>query len=119
MEAVDPESVREKLERLDTDWNYERQKHMLPDRYRKRYVPQRAMSVFFIVTGAVLSAVSVPFFAVALIGGGLQLVHWISIGMSAYMIWFGIHARRKAIDYQQAFADYLRRRAELLEGEPR
>jgi hypothetical protein len=116
MEAIDPESVREKLERLDTDWRYERLRHMLPDRHRKRYVPQLGMSVFFIVTGAVLSAVSIPFYAAALIGGGLQLVHWVSIGIGAYMIWFGIYSRRKAIDYQQAFADYLRRREALLQG---
>jgi hypothetical protein len=115
MEAVDPESVRKQIDRLDTDWRYEQLKHMLPDRYRRRYVPERGMSVFFIRVGAIFSAVSIPLFAVALIGGGLEFVHWLSVGMGAYLIWFGVYARRKAIDYQHAFADYLRRRAELLE----
>jgi uncharacterized membrane protein YdbT with pleckstrin-like domain len=114
-EAVDREWILNQLARLDTDWHYERQKHMLPDRYRRRYVPQLGMSKFFIVSGAIVSAISIPFFAFALFAGSLKLVHWMLAGISAYMIWFGLYSRRKAIDYQEAFADYLRRREELLE----
>jgi hypothetical protein len=114
-ETLDRESVREQLDRLDTDWRYERLKHMLSDRYHKPYVPQRGMSAFFSILGLALSAVSLPLFVFAVVGGNAKLVHWVFAGMSLYLIAFGRYSRRKAIDYEQAVGEYLRKRAELLE----
>jgi hypothetical protein len=114
-ETLDRESLREQLARLDTDWRYERLKHMLSDRYHQPYVPRRAMSVFFSILGLALSAVSLPLFVFAVVGGDAKLVHWMFAGMSLYMIAFGQYSRCKAIDYEQAFGEYLRKRAELLE----
>ena len=108
--TLDRDSFREQLDRLDTDWRYERLKHMLSDRHRKRYVPQRGMSVFFSIAGLALSAVSLPLFVFAVVGGDAKLVHWMFAGMSLYMIVFGRYSRRKAIDYEQAFGGYLRKR---------
>ncbi len=108
--TLDRESLREQLARLDTDWRYERLKHMLSDRYRKRYVPRRGMSAFFNILGLALSAVSLPLLIITLVGGDAKLVHWLFAGMSLYIIAFGVYSRRKAIDYEQAFGEYLRKR---------
>ena len=115
-ETFDRESLGEQLARLDTDWRYERLKHMLSDRYHKPYVPQRGMSAFFSILGFALSAVSLPLFVFAVVGGDAKLVHWMFAGMSLYMIAFGRYSRRKAIDYEQAFGEYLHSARNCLGG---
>lgn len=103
--------LQNEIERLDREWEFEREKYMITGRYGRRRVPSDG--------GSLLAALLVGGF------GGAWTIFALSMGAPAVFPIFGfvfvvlgvsasLSGLGKAGQYQQAYQQYQQRRAELL-----
>src|SRR4051794_21535805 len=107
------------LERIDREWQIEREKYMVPDRFGRRHVP----TVGGGLTGAVVIGVFGVFWTImafSITSGapdegpfGLVKVFFPLFGVvfTVFGVYMGIQAAGKAEAYNRAFAAYQARRA--------
>jgi hypothetical protein len=107
--------VQSDLERLEHEWETERQQYMLRSKYGQRYVPTRAMSI---VVGVVMASFGTFWTFTSAQGSGSGYISILGIIPILAGIGFGFYSHSKAVEYEQAFGRYQRRRARLLEGPP-
>jgi hypothetical protein len=107
--------VQSDLERLEREWEVEREQYMLRSKYGQRYVPTRAMSI---VVGVVMASFGIFWTTASAQGSGSAYMSILGIIPILAGIGFGIYSHSKAVEYEQAFSRYQRRRSRLLEGPP-
>jgi hypothetical protein len=99
------------IERLDREWQMERERYMVAGRYGQRYLPSRGMSViggimivgFGIVWTGMASSMGAPFFFPMF--GVIFILAGIAVSLYTFL---------KAGAYEEAFRRYQMRRATLL-----
>lgn len=107
------------LERLDREWQIEREKYMVADKYGRRHVP----TVGGGIAGAAFIGVFGVFWTVmafAITGGAPDFGPFViakvffplfGVAFTVFGVYLGIHSARKAEEYNRALAAYQRRRA--------
>lgn len=117
-EQLDDLSLQNELFQLDRAWELERENYMLTDRYGRRHIPDKAS----VATGSLLVVAFGSLWtvtAVTMTGFGQRGAFSLAFplfGVIFVLVGIGssINAFSKAKQYQQALADYQRRRQELL-----
>jgi hypothetical protein len=117
---LDELRLQNEVARLDREWELERPRYLIAGRYGYRYVPNRAMSL---LGGVVIVGVGILWTAMAssMVGGfGGVLFFFPLFGVLFILAGIGasVYSYSRAAQYEQAYANYQRRRAQLLAGRP-
>jgi hypothetical protein len=127
---LDEVKFQNELAQLDREWEIEKEKYMIADRYGRRHIPTAAGSAFggFLVVGfgivwtvvAFIMAVSGSQFLAnhPMAGPAESMIPWVFPCFGVIFVIAGavmsVNAHAKAQQYEQAHAAYQRRRRELL-----
>jgi len=91
----------------------ERENYMLRGKHGGRYVPTRAMSI---LTGVLMTGFGIFWTFSATSASGAALMSFLGAIPILVGIGFGIYSYSKAVEYEQAYERYQRRRERLLAG---
>jgi hypothetical protein len=106
------------LARIDREWQIEREKYMIADKYGRRHVPTAGMGLGAAVVGGVFGALW-TIFAFALTSGGPDVGPFpivkvvfplFGVVFTVAAVGYGLHAYSKAQQYEKAHAAYQARR---------
>lgn len=109
----DAVQMQNDIDRLEREWQVERENYMLRGKHGGRYVPTRAMSI---LTGVLMTGFGVFWTFSATSASGAALMSFLGIIPILVGIGFGIYSHSKAVAYEQAYERYERRRERLLLG---
>lgn len=106
------------LDRLDRDWELERERYMVTSRYGNRYPPSKAGSIIMGVAAIGFGAIWM--FMAAGVGGGIGGVGGFFPLFGVVFVLFGLavtaYSFIRASQYDQAYRRYRHRRAMLQSG---
>jgi hypothetical protein len=106
------------LDRLDREWDHERERYLFTSRYGNRYTPSKGNAVAQ-AAGLVAFGVLVAFMP-ALMFGGLGAMNWLFALLGAVAASVGasiaLFTYARASQYEHAYKHYQRTRALLLSG---
>ncbi len=106
--------LQNELERIDREWQIEREKHLTHDNNGARSVPSSGSGIASVIGGIVAAAFGIFWIGAAssmsappfmVLGGVVFVIAALASGVSGAV---------KASDYQKAEEDYQKRRAEIL-----
>ena len=99
------------IERLDREWQMERERYMVADRYGRRYIPNRGLSVLggFVIVGFGILWTA---FAASMGAPGFFPLFGVIFILAGIVV--SIFSFSKASEHDQAYERYRRRRAQML-----
>ena len=109
------------LARIDREWEMEREKYMVTDKYGRRHLPSSGMGIGMAVVGGVFGTLW-TIMAVAITGsapdvGPFSIAKLVfplfGVFFVVLAIWFGLHVHSRAQAYQKAQAAYQDRRRQV------
>jgi hypothetical protein len=116
-ERLEQLEYENELARIDREWEMERERYMVTSRYGRRYVPSAAAAVVMgvVAVGFGLFWAFMAFSIVPAFGGFGAAFPLFGLVFIAFGAGVSIYQYTKAQQYQAAYAEYQRRRAEALD----